>query len=90
MTAKKVVYAIGQFEVVLTDKALNEVGDACDAMGYAVVNTDTGITERTTTVITDAMFMADTFNRMLEQLAAEGTDAATDIEGALADDVSIN
>lgn len=88
MTTANGLYDTEKYMVVTTDAALNEVGDACDAPGYAVVNKQTGITEHTSLCLPAAMFQADNFNRTLTSLLAEGAEeAASAIEG-IADDVT--
>lgn len=79
-------YTTENYVVVETAEALNEAGTACDARGYAVVNTDTGITEHTSLCLPAAMFQADNFNRTLSQLTAE--QAATEVIEGEPEDVT--
>lgn len=66
----EILYSTEHYVVQRTDEALNEVGTACDAPGYAVVNKGTEVVEHTSLCLPAAMFQADNFNRMLSQLTA--------------------
>lgn len=91
MSSTLKLYDTERYEVVETENALNETGQAFGSRGYAIVNKDTGITERTSMCLPDAMFTADSFNKMLTQLLAEDTEqAGNDILEGIAEDVSIN
>ena len=78
------LYMTEKYAVVITDEALNEAGTASDARGYAVVNTDTGITEHTSLCLPAAMFQADNFNRTLCSLLEED-DAISELEATVED-----
>jgi hypothetical protein len=86
----KALYTTDNYTVVITDKALNETGDACDAPGYAVVNVGTGITEHTTLCLPAAMFQADNFNRTLTQLTEEESASKADdlLDAVVEEDVT--
>ena len=86
----KVLYSTEKYIVIVTDAALNEVGDACDARGYAVVNKDTSIVEHTTLVLPAAMFQADNFNRTLVSLLTEVPESPADAIEGLPEDVTVN
>lgn len=82
------LYEVDNYVVIRTDKCLNETGQANDAQGYAIVNKETAVVERTSLSLPDAMFTADSYNRMLTALLAEDTsDAVAAIEG-MSEDVT--
>jgi len=71
------IYENEKYTVVETDNALGEDG-AYGAIGYAVVNKATGVTEHTTMVLPQALFQADAFMGALTQLD-ETTDEDADL-----------
>ena len=79
------------YAIVLTDKAMNELGTACDAQGYAVINTDYGVTEYTTTMLGNAVMQATHSDNMVKTVLKTPAQEALDVFAVMEDgDVSVN
>jgi len=57
------------YDISLSQKATNEIGEVVEGeapVGYAVINTMTGITELTSTLLPQAIYQAQHFDQTLE------------------------